>query len=112
MTAATPGQAAYEAFSASVSDREPSFLQVAWDELDEVGDTVLRRRDFDAAAQAAFEAGMRTQRGIDAFVEHNAPAPGLAAAMARVRRVLEDSPTASIARREALEIINSLGLPS
>jgi len=38
------------------------------------------------------------------------PAPGLAAAMARVRRALEDSPTASIARREALEIINAFGV--
>jgi hypothetical protein len=38
------------------------------------------------------------------------PAPELAAAMARVRRVLEDSPTASIARREALEIINAFGV--
>ena len=42
--------------------------------------------------------------------EHAAPAPDLAAAMARVRRVLENSPTASIARREALEIINAFGV--
>jgi hypothetical protein len=38
------------------------------------------------------------------------PAPEMAVAMARVRRVLEDSPTASIARREALEIINAFGV--
>lgn len=42
--------------------------------------------------------------------KHAAPEPDLATVMARVRRALEDSPTASIARREALEIINASGV--
>jgi hypothetical protein len=38
------------------------------------------------------------------------PAPGLDEAIRRIRSALEDAPTAATARREALEIVNAIGL--
>lgn len=58
MTAATPGQAAYEALHESITRRQPAHMWVTWDVMSEINDGIPGeplREDLEASAQAAID---------------------------------------------------------
>lgn len=59
----TAGQAAYEAMHASMRERDPAHMQIAWDDLDEfLGWDGLNRSDMHAAASAVETEQLRLVR--------------------------------------------------